>query len=134
MEKLDRALKRRRLRRNLAAFSPTDSPTEKAEAETAAAAARPIRASRGGKGRKGRTKRAYICPAKQYRGHPDKETRKLAFEQARESHAVWGVCKMRPMTITRQDWKDLAAESGGLFFEKDPGFGLALVVKVEEVE
>lgn len=42
-----------------------------------------------------RQHRAYVCPAKMFRHHPDPKVRALAFEQAREQHLAHGPCQGR---------------------------------------
>ena len=72
-------------------WKPIDSPSARAEADTVyrpnprngckdlQAAVAPSS--------KGRSKhKNYLCVAKQFRRHPDKALRKLAYEQAREQH------------------------------------------------
>lgn len=77
---------RRQWRKSLRA-SPLYDPVAAAlgKARDAAAELRPAFRQR----TDGRTsRRAYVCPAKMFARHPDAEVRRIAFEQAREAHAL----------------------------------------------
>ena len=79
------------------------------------ACARPMESLIGNPTHHGLTKMPMmICPAKQFKYHPDKAIRRLAYAQARASHKLWGPCMKWNEPRTRRTISTIQEPKPGL--------------------
>jgi len=76
-----------------------------------------------------RTRHHPVCDRKIWGNHPDLSVRNIAWAQSHAQHAVWGPCKPKAMTMSKDEWRAMAKKDGGTHYVREQGGGLSLVMK-----